>query len=350
MNESTILVVDDDHLTREMTCFTLESSGYTTEVASDGNEAVAKLADVSCRMVISDWNMPGMDGLQLCRHLRQNSISGYVYTILLTSNDSTEHRVEGLGAGADDFVTKPFDCAELLARVNVGWRVLQLETREALIFSLAKLAESRDPETGSHLERVRRYSRLLAAELGKNPKYQDQVTAEFLQLIYQTSPLHDIGKVGIPDAVLLKPGRLTPAEFEVIKLHPEIGAETLRGAIELSPDATFLRMAYDITIAHHERYDGSGYPHGIAGEDIPLSARIVALADVYDALTTRRIYKPAFDHEKATSIIIESRGSHFDPDVVDAYIGTENAFRQTAQLLIDDDDHQPAIAKLAAMV
>ena len=231
-----------------------------------------------------------------------------------------------MSAGADDFVSKPFHPQELLVRLRAGERVLALETREMLIFSLARLAESRDPETGQHLERVQRYSRVLAQRMSRNSKFQGQIDAEFIRLVYQTSPLHDIGKVGIPDSVLLKPGKLTRAEFEVMKKHTLFGAQTLDAALDRFPEARFLRMARNIAAHHHERWDGSGYPEGLSGEDIPLSARIVALADVYDALTTRRVYKDAFPHDEAKELIERDSGTHFDPDVVQAFLEAEEEF------------------------
>lgn len=322
-----ILVVDDDPILRRMLSSTLEQAGFEVVSAQNGCDALSKLSEGNIRLVISDWLMPEMDGIDLCCRIRTGDFGNYIYVILLTSMDSVDQRVQGLVAGADDFVSKPFHPSELVARVKVGQRILQLETREALIFSLAKLAESRDPETGHHIERVQCYSRCLAEQLMRNPKYAETITPQYVQLIYQTSPLHDIGKVGVPDAILLKPGKLTEEEFEIIKQHSTIGADTLRGAIERSPEASFLRMAYEIALSHHEKFDGSGYPQGLAGESIPLSARLVALADVYDALTTHRVYKDAYSHEKAEAIIVEGRGTHFDPDVVDAFLEITQTFQ-----------------------
>lgn len=338
-----ILVVDDDPIVLQKLQSTLQHAGFDVVCAGNGREALQCLADGNIRLLISDWQMPEMDGIELCRRIRSGDFGGYVYVLLLTSMDSIDQRVQGLVAGADDFVSKPFHPSELIARVNVGKRVLQLETREALIFSLAKLAESRDPETGHHIERVQCYSRCLAEQLSRNPIYTETITPHYIQLIYQTSPLHDIGKVGIPDQVLLKPGKLTEEEFQEIKEHPLIGAETLRGAIQRSPETAFLRMAYDITLSHHEKYDGSGYPQGLSGEDIPLSARIVALADVYDALTTNRVYKDAYSHEKSEAIIVDGRGAHFDPDVVDAFLEIRETFH-VIRKQFDDDRHEEPIS------
>jgi putative two-component system response regulator len=191
---------------------------------------------------------------------------------------------------------------------------------------MAKLAESRDPETGAHLERVRGYCRVLTQQLASLDKFTDQINSEYIRLIYQTSPLHDIGKVGIPDSVLLKPGRLSDREFEIMKEHTTIGAQTLNAALQQFPGIDFLEMARDIALTHHERWDGSGYPRKLAGEQIPLCGRIMALADVYDALTSKRVYKAAYGHEIARAIIVDEIGRQFDPDVVQAFSGSEADF------------------------
>lgn len=334
-----ILIADDDMISRELLRSALEESGYTVFMAENGAEAIEIYERERIRFVITDWEMPEMSGIDLCRHIRRRSTHGYVYLILLTGRGKSREIVEGMSAGADDFIVKPFNTPELLVRIRAGERILSLETRELLIFSLAKLAESRDPETGKHLERVQNYSRLLAREMANMPKYVDIVDEEFVQLVYQTSPLHDIGKVGIPDSILLKPGRYSDDEFELMKAHTTIGAETLDAALAQNPQARFLQVAREIAAAHHERYDGRGYPLGLAGDEIPLSARIVAVADVYDALTSKRVYKDAFAHHLARNIILKDSGTHFDPDVVDAFLAVEGDFIEIRNALFESE-HQ----------
>lgn len=321
-----ILIVDDDELSASILENVLTKAGHQVRTASDGLEALTILKEEQYRMVITDWEMPVMDGIELCKAIRAENLAGYVYIVLLTSRDSSQETIEGLSAGADDFIVKPFDPGEMIARVRSGERVLSLETREVAIFALAKLAESRDPETGAHLERVQCYSRILAQQLCTHPKFSAELDAEYIRLIYLTSPLHDIGKVGIPDSVLLKPGRLSDEEFDIMKTHTVIGATTLEAALAKFPEAKFLRMARDIAATHHERFNGSGYPKGLIGEEIPLCGRIVALADVYDALTSKRVYKEAFLHGLARNIILEESGRHFDPLVVDAFMQCEHQF------------------------
>ncbi len=342
-----ILVVDDDEIVVSMVSAILRRGGYEVRTAGDGSEALGVITKESIGIVISDWDMPKMDGITLCRAIRSHSGDGYIYVILLTSQTKKEQRVAGLAAGADDFLSKPFDPAELIERVRVAERILQLETRDALIFAMAKLAESRDPETGQHLERVQRFSAILCRELAIDSPYSDQISAEFMRLIYQTSPLHDIGKVGIPDAVLQKPGKLTDDEFEIMKRHTEIGAEAIRETLKHAPSAKYLQMAMEIAISHHEKFDGSGYPRALKGSAIPLSGRIIALVDVYDALTTKRVYKPAFPHAKALDIISDGAGSHFDPVIVQAFLRAEAEFDLVRVLMAEDGERSPTAGTLS---
>lgn len=340
-----ILIVDDDDLALEMLRHTLLRAGYEVETAPNGRAALEILRQGRTRLVISDWEMPEMTGIELCEEIRRGDFDGYIYVILLTSRTESSEIVAGMSAGADDFVAKPFNTAELLVRIRAGVRVLSLETREVAIFALAKLAESRDPETGRHLERVQCYSRVLAQKLAQMPELAEQIDTEYIRLIYLTSPLHDIGKVAIPDSVLRKPGILTDAEFAIMKAHTQYGAETLEAALERFPDARFLTTARDIAASHHERWNGSGYPRGLVGEAIPLAARIVALADVYDALTSKRCYKDAFSHDHARSIIEKESGAHFDPHVVAAFLAAEEEFLQIHQQFRCDVEEPTSLAR-----
>lgn len=226
----------------------------------------------------------------------------------------TNHMIESLSATEDDLV----------------------QTRDAAILAISSLAETRDNETGAHILRTQEYVRVLGEYLQSLPKYHDTLTDDELTLIYKSAPLHDIGKVGIPDSILLKPGKLTDSEFDIMKAHPLIGRQALEKAEEQTGPLPFLFYAKEISESHHEKWDGSGYPYGLVGDAIPLSGRLMALADVYDALPTQRVYKPAFSHEKAKSIILDGRGSHFDPELVDAFLELEDVFIDIAQSYKDE--------------
>jgi putative two-component system response regulator len=321
-----ILIVDDEEVSLTLLETILTQAGYEVVVAWDGAEALEKAQSQGIRLIVSDWEMPRLSGPDLCKVIRSQDFGGYTYIVLVTSHDTPEARVQGLAAGADDFLSKPYNSAELIERIHVAERILSLETRDVAIFAMAKLAESRDPETGSHLERVRSYSRALAQDLAGVDKFRSQINGQFIRLIYLTSPLHDIGKVGIPDSVLLKPGRLSDKEFQIMKTHTTLGAETLGAAYRQFPGVRFLEMGRDIAATHHERWDGGGYPAGLSGEQIPLCGRIVALADVYDALTSKRVYKDAFAHDVARSIILKESGQQFDKDIVAAFERVETEF------------------------
>ncbi|MBD1558344.1 HD domain-containing protein [Vibrio sp. S9_S30] len=212
-------------------------------------------------------------------------------------------------------------------------------TRDVAIVSLAALAESRDNETGAHILRTQEYVKALAIHLSVSEKYRRLLSPAYIDLLYKSAPLHDVGKVGIPDAVLLKPGKLTDEEFDIMKGHPQIGADALSIAEKRMGSSSFLKLAREISLSHHEKWDGSGYPNALSGEDIPLSGRLMALADVYDALISKRVYKPAFSHEKAKGIILEGTGKHFDPEVVEAFLNVEDEFKQIAAHYKDNEQN-----------
>lgn len=255
-------------------------------------------------------------------------------------------RVIGVLNLTDRFHERPFSSNELgfmnlltnctaSAIQNVRTRKARDEARDSIVIALAKLAEHRDDDTGKHLDRVTVFSMKLAEQLRKTPRYAAEIDDDFLWNLQRAAPLHDIGKVAIPDAILLKPGRLTDTEMNVMRTHTNVGAETIRSLLERTPDSQFLRMAEEISVAHHEWFDGTGYPNGVCGHDIPLSARILSLADVYDALRTERVYKRGMSHRKAVEIIMEECGTHFDPDIVDAFLKLESTFERLARELSD---------------
>jgi putative two-component system response regulator len=320
-----VLVADDELVSRAKLKKHVSAMGHEVLVACNGKEALTIWKQHRPEMVITDWVMPEMTGIELVKEIKSLQGSRYSYIIMITSCSETEDIVEGMDAGADDFVAKPFVKEELTVRIKAGERIVNFESRDIVIFSMATLAEARDNDTGNHLERIRYYSKILAESIATEEKYK-QLTPAFIENIFLTSPLHDIGKIGIPDFVLLKPGRLDDKEYKIMQKHTTIGYGALTTAIERYPNEEYLKMSAEIALNHHEKYDGSGYPSGIKEEEIPLSARIVALADVYDALVSKRVYKCALPHDTAKSIIVSERGRHFDPVVVDAFIRCEEQF------------------------
>jgi len=316
-----ILLVDDDPAQRTLLNMCLEQGDFAVVEAGNGEEAFRVLEkEPEIRLVITDLDMPVMHGFDLISKVRESDLR-YRYIIVLTSSEDKKSLVRALSLGADDYIPKPVRPDELRLRVEGGIRLLRLEIQEELILSMAKLAEYRSDETGYHLERVLFYTRTLGRDLGmKYPhlKISTQLAEEFARV----SPLHDIGKVAIPDSILHKPGKLTSEEFEVMKNHATIGGQLLKD-IFTKTRSPYLKVAYEAAMYHHERYNGNGYPEGLKGEDIPLVARIVALADMYDAMTSERCYKKAFSHEKAKRIIVEEKGEHLDPKMVESFLDKE---------------------------
>lgn len=326
-----ILIVEDELVSRKKMEKLVKSLGHEAITATNGVEALKLWKKNRINVIITDWLMPEMNGLELIQKIKQFQGSRYTYIIMVTSQETTEHLVTGINAGADDFITKPFVKEELAVRLLAGERILNFETRDIVIFSMAKLAEARDPETGNHLERIRHYSRTIAETLVQLKKYTKEIDQLFIDNIFLTSPLHDIGKIGIPDFVLLKPGRFDDKEFGIMKHHCLLGFEALNNALIKYPNAEYLKMSADIAHSHHEKIDGTGYPDGLKGEKIPLAARIVALADVYDALVSKRIYKSAMPHDMAKSIILQEREKHFEPIIIDAFMAAEDLFIETLE-------------------
>jgi putative two-component system response regulator len=363
-----VLVVDDNEMNRDMLVRRLQPLGYVVTVARDGREAMDLLLEQPFDLVLLDIMMPIMDGFEVLQEMKAHNDLSIIPVIMITALDDTSSAARCIQLGAEDYLTKPFDPVLLKARVStclerkylydrernyrgqieeyndqlqdrVNQQVQQITSAQlGAIFAMSKLAESRDPETGEHLERMREYCKILSVQLGKLPKYQAIIDSQFIEDIYAASPLHDIGKVGIVDSVLLKPGKLTADEWVIMKTHPIIGAATLREVDRQHPGNSLIRMGIDIAESHHERWDGTGYPYGLKDTDIPIVARILALGDVYDALTSKRCYKEAFDHPKSRAIVEENNASLFDPEVVDAFIATEDEFKRVREFYQESNE------------
>lgn len=360
-DKTTVLVVDDtpDNLTLMSG---LLRDVYRVKVANSGEKALRILAiDPLPDLILLDIMMPGLDGYEVCRRLKADPRVRNVPVIFLTARSKAEDEKLGLELGAVDYIIKPISPATVLARVRNHLKLkraadflrdknqfLEAEiaerTREVVaiqdvtILAMASLAETRDPETGNHIRRTQYYVKALGEKLADHPRFRHLLTPEFIDTLYKSAPLHDIGKVGIPDHILLKPGRFTPEEFEIMKTHTTLGYQAIEHAEKsLGTSVGFLTMAKEIALSHQEKWDGSGYPQGLAGDVIPLSARLMAVADVYDALISRRVYKDAFPHEQAVAIVIKGRGTHFDPDLVDAFSTIQGQFRSIARRYEDSD-------------
>jgi len=362
-----VLIVDDSEMNRDLLSRRLSKMELDLTEASNGEEALQALKEHPFDLVLLDIMMPVMDGYETLEHMQENQDTKRIPVVMITALDDIDSAVRCIDMGAVDYITKPFNPTLLKSRVTACLerkrasdqdesRRLQTElsneylseqvrekVREisksqlAAIFAMSKLAESRDPETGEHLERMREYCKILSEQLSRMPKFRSIIDREFVDNIYAASPLHDIGKVGVDDSVLLKPGKLNAEEWKQMKLHPVIGAETLREVDRQHPGNSFIKTGIAIAESHHEKWDGSGYPYGVAGEKIPLVARILALGDVYDALTSKRCYKEAFSHEKSVSIILEGDGNHFDPDIVLAFRETEIEFKDVRNNFEDSE-------------
>jgi putative two-component system response regulator len=355
-----ILVVDDAAANRMLLTDFITAMGHEVVTADNGKEALDLLEKHPVDLVLLDIMMPVLDGYATLDRIKDNLRTIHLPVIVISGLDEIPSTVRCIERGAEDYLTKPFNPVLLRARIDACIERKRLhdrdafyrteleervreqvraisETQQATIFAMSSLAESRDPETGEHLERMRAYVRVLAMRLAESPRHASVIDARFIEDLFAAAPLHDIGKVGVPDMILMKPGKLTAAEFDIMKQHTIIGAKTLRAVDRQHPGNAFVMLGIEIAESHHEKWDGSGYPNGLAGEDIPLSGRIMAVADVYDALTTKRCYKEAFSHEKSRAIIAEGRGTHFDPDLVDAFMQEENAILEIRERYQDTE-------------
>jgi putative two-component system response regulator len=357
----TVLVVDDtpDNLTLMSE---LLMDRYRVRVANSGERAlkIAASDDVP-DLILLDIMMPGMDGYEVCRRLKADAATRDIPVIFLTAKVTVEDDERGLELGAVDYITKPISPPIVLARVatqlalkgaadflrdknayletEVRQRTAELSAiQDVTIMAMASLAETRDSDTGNHIRRTQYYVQALAEKLRTHPRFASALDDKTIETLFKSAPLHDIGKVGIPDRILLKPGRFEPHEFEIMKAHTTLGRDAIqRAEDQLGMRVDFLHMAKEIAYGHQEKWDGSGYPLGLVGEAIPMSARLMAVADVYDALISRRVYKDGMPHEKAVRIITEGRGNHFDPDIVDAFLAIQDAIQAIAQRFADTD-------------
>ena len=362
-----VLVVDDTPENLQL-MHALLRERYRVLLAN-GGVAALRLARLEPRpdLILLDIMMPELDGYAVCEALKADPETAPIPVIFLTARSQVEDEERGFRSGCVDYITKPISPPTLLARVanhlalkaasdllahNNRYLIEEVERRtrevqmvqDVTIMAMASLAETRDIETGMHIRRTQHYVRTLAERLRRMREEESRDTAsmpaelsdEMIEIMYKSAPLHDIGKVGIPDAILLKPGPLDAAEFEIMKSHTTLGFETIAAAEKLlDAPSSFLSVARQIAFCHHEKWDGSGYPHGLAGEAIPLPARLMAVADVYDALISRRIYKEPFPHERAVAMIEAGSGSHFDPTVVRAFLSEAETFRAIAQRFRD---------------
>lgn len=356
----TVLVVDDAPDNR-MILSELLKPLYRVLEAQDGETAMRMAAAEQPDIILLDVVMPGMSGFDVCRQLKSHGETRGIPVIFLTSLNAPEDETRGLILGGVDYITKPVNPPVVMARVANHLRLraasdflrdqnafleqeISRRTREvtaiqeATVIALTSLAETRDNETGNHIRRTQHYVKALADKLKDHPRFSADLDEVTRQMLFQSAPLHDIGKIGIPDRILLKQGRLTPEEYEIMKTHTTLGRDALQRAEErLTTPVSFLHIAKEMAYSHQERWDGSGYPQGLKGNAIPVSARLMAVADVYDALISRRVYKQGMTHEAAADAIAAKRGIDFDPDIVDAFLSIQDSFRDIAHRFVDDE-------------
>jgi len=360
LSKSKILVVEDNETNIDL-LVELLGDDYIVSVALNGEKALDIVNKNPPDLILLDIMMPGMDGYEVCRRIKSNEKTKYIPIIFLTAMNQDDDELKGLDLGAVDYIKKPFNPKIVKHRVQnnlelkkyrdsleqlVNEKTSELAlTQDVTIESMGTLAEYRDPETGGHIKRTRNYVLILAKYLSKKPKYKKLLDDETIELLYKSAPLHDIGKVGVEDKILLKKGSLTHEEFEKMKLHTIYGRNAIKNSEKKLGENSFLRLAKEIAYTHHEKWDGSGYPRGLKGEDIPISGRIMAVADVYDALISKRVYKPPFTHEKAKTILIDGKGNHFDPGIIDAFLELEEEFRQIAIKYADFEEERINLLK-----
>ena len=345
-DKSTVLIVDDAPENIQVLLSTLKND-FAILVATSGEQALElSIKEPQPDIILLDIIMPVMDGYEVCKRLKDNELTKDIPVIFVTALNESEDEKKGLSLGAVDYISKPINSDLVKARVTnhielkrhrdnlqelVDERTMQLKlAKEATIEAMGIVAENRDPETGGHIQRTKNYMRILAERLSKNQKYSSVLTTNIIEQLYHSAPLHDIGKIAIPDKILLKPGKLNDSEIIIMKEHARIGEVTIEVTQLRLGESDFLNIAKEIAGTHHEKWDGSGYPKGLSGLEIPLSGRLMALADVYDALISKRSYKPPFEHEEVVKIIKDESGKHFDPEIVDAFLELNEEFYKIA--------------------
>jgi putative two-component system response regulator len=334
-----ILVVDDNLANLKYIQIQLEDS-YRVILAKSGAQALQICKQQIPDLILLDIDMPEMDGFETIAWFKQNTLLSRIPVIFLTANHDIATEIRALESGAMDFITKPFEKSILIHRLELHLRFSQYqqhlentvkELEDSIVISFSELIECRDENTGGHVQRTSVYVALLAQELRKQGQFMEELSDAEMNMIVRAVILHDIGKIGISDTILLKPGRLDEAEFEIMKTHTVIGARILQKMYERTPTQHYLKYAKIIAEGHHEKYDGTGYPYRIKGDDIPLCSRIMAAADVYDALVADRVYRKAMSHEEACKIICAGRGTHFDPRIVDAFEAINESMAEEAK-------------------
>lgn len=357
---STILVIDDTPSNLILMGGILKDD-YNVKLANSGERGLAiAFGNPRPDLILLDIMMPEMDGYEVCTRLKTDSRTSNTPIIFLTAKNEMEDEKYGLELGAVDYISKPITPALVMARLKNHLALkkqadflrdksdfLEFEVRrrteeivaiqDVTIQIITSLAETRDPETGNHIRRTQFYVKALAERLTTHPRFCHLLNENNIEMIYKSAPLHDVGKVGIPDNVLLKPGRLDYNEFEIMKTHATLGYDAIKNAEkQLGINVSFLKYAKEIAYSHHEKWDGTGYPQGLIGDEIPFSARLMAIADVYDAMSCKRVYKEAIPHKDVINIMCEGRGSHFDPDILNAFLEIEAQIIKIAKLYVDE--------------
>ena len=363
-----ILAVDDSPQILQQ-IHGLLSADYQVMIAKDGETALNLVSKREPDLILLDIVMPGMSGYDVCEKLKTSPSTQHIPIIFISSQSDDDDQEKGFALGASDYISKPFSPNVTFARIKTHLQLKEMTDflrdqntfleaevskrtdeiksqserlqalQQATILIVTSLAETRDLETGNHIRRTQYFIEAIAQELVESGEYSDELSADMIAPIVRSAPLHDIGKVGIPDAILTKRGKLTEPEYEIMKSHAQLGLDAIeRAERQLGIQVDFLQHAKEIAVGHHEKWDGSGYPKGLAGTDIPISARLMAIADVYDALINQRCYKPAIEHDKSVAIMQQGRGTHFDPVAFDAFLRIEQRITEIAHEYRDEED------------